>query len=77
MTKVYITFGQIHTHSINGKTLDKDSIAVIKCENYKEGREFAFKYFNGVFHNCYSEEEFSSKRDEILMYYPRGLIEVN
>lgn len=74
MTKVYVSFGQIHTHSINGKTLDKDSIAVIRCESYKEGRELAFKWFKGLFHNCWSEEEFN---DKILMYFPRGCIEVN
>ncbi|MCP4180984.1 MAG: hypothetical protein GY756_24740 [bacterium] len=71
--KVYITFGQIHVHSINGKTLDKDCVAAIECNDYSDGREKAFEYFGGVFHNCYSEKKFN---DDILSYFPRGVIEI-
>ena len=72
--KVYITFGQVHIHSINGKTFDRDSIAVINCKDYIEGRKKAFELFKRLFHNCYSEDEFN---DDILSYFPRGLIEVD
>lgn len=77
MAKVYITFGQPQTHTINGKTLDKDCIAVIKCKDHEEGRALAFEWFDGVFHNCYEETYFNSKKEEILQFFPRGLIEVN
>lgn len=77
MTKVYLTFGQVHTHSVNGKTFDKDCIAVIKCIDYNEGRKLAFEYFDGIFHNCYSAEEWKDQGDEIIQYFPRGLMEVN
>lgn len=72
--KVYISFGQIHVHSVNRKTFDKDSIAVIECKDYEEGRKKAFEYFDDKFHNCWNEEEFT---DELLSYFPRGLIPVN
>lgn len=74
MTNVYISFGQAHAHSVAGRTFDKDSIAIIKCENYTDGRRLAFQYFNGKFHNCWSEEEFD---DDKLSYFPRGLIKAN
>ena len=69
--KVYVTFGQIHVHSVNGKTFDKDSIASIKCENYADGRRLAFEYFGPQFFTTYRAVD-----DEMLSFYPRGIIEV-
>ncbi len=69
---LYISFGQIHVHSINGKTLDKDCIAAIKCDNYEEGRAKAFEWFEGKFAFDYLEMS-----DETLSYFPRGIIPVN
>lgn len=71
--KVYITFGQSHVHSISGKTFDKDCIAVIECKDYKHGRQKAFEYFDGVFHNCYEKHELT---DEMLSFFSRGIIEI-
>jgi hypothetical protein len=73
--KVYITFGQVHVHSVNGKTFDKDSVAVIECDNYSEGRAKAFEYFKGIFHNCYDEKEVE-KMERFIEYFPRGYINV-
>lgn len=73
MTKVYVSFGQIHAHRVSGQTFDKDSIAVIECEDYASGRAKAFELFGGKFHNCWLEEEFN---EEKLSYFPRGLIKV-
>ena len=66
----YVTFGQVHVHSINGKTFDKDCVAVIASESHKEGRRKAFEYFGDKF--CF--EYF----DQIpnLKYFPRGLLNV-
>lgn len=72
--KTYVTFGQIHTHSINGKTFDKDCVAVIECKDAKEGRERAFEYFDSKF--CFEYPEDSFNHDD-MKYYPRGLINVN
>ena len=72
MNKYYITFGQIHVHSVNGKTFDKDCLAEIKAETNREAHDKAMKIFKGVFHNCHDE----SKLPEIIEYFPRGIIEV-
>lgn len=71
--KLYISFGQQHTHSVNGKTFDKDSIAGIECENYEDGRKKAHEYFNSIFAFDYSEEDI----EKALQYFPRGIIPVN
>lgn len=71
--KAYITFGQLHTHRVNGKTFDCDCVAVIEGNNEDECREKAFHYFNDKWHQCISENNF---KPEIMEYFPRGLIEV-
>jgi len=70
MREYYITFGQIHTHSINGKTLDKDTVAVIKAENKEQAREIAFKFLGRTW--CFVYEEIPD-----MSYFPRGLININ
>lgn len=71
--KTYVTFGQIHVHRINGKTFDKDCVAVIESENAKTGRELAFECFAGKFHRTYPEDKFDMDH---MKYFPRGLITV-
>ncbi len=75
MAKTYVTFGQVHTHSINGKTFDKDCVAVIECNDRVQGRQKAFELFNGVFAIEYYEDAW--KEDEMLPYFPRGYINVD
>lgn len=72
--KVYITFGQIHTHSINGKTVDKDCVAAIECETFDQGRKMAMEWFDGKFHESLTVERIT---EDLMSYYPRGIIEVN
>jgi len=69
MKNYYISFGQIHTHSVEGKTFDKNCIAVIKAESKSDAHNKAMDIFNGVF--CFVYEE---KPD--MSFYPRGLIEL-
>lgn len=73
MANHYVTFGQNHTHRVNGKTLDCDSVAMYKAKNYKEGREKAFEYFGGEFFTDYHANEFNM---EDLEYFPRGIINI-
>lgn len=73
--RTYITFGQIHVHSVNGKTFDKDCVGVVYSRTEGEGQELAFTFFNGVFHGHYPERLW--REDEWLPYYPRGYIDVN
>lgn len=68
MKKYYITFGQIHVHSIDGKTFDKDCVAEIEAENKGEAHDKAMEIFGGVFHNVNEKPN--------LEYYPRGIIKL-
>jgi len=67
--KTYITFGQTHTHSINGTTFDKDCVAVIEAISHEHGRGLAMHYFDAKFHRSLTEIPDMS-------YFPRGLIEL-
>lgn len=70
--KIYVTFGQVHTHSVAGKTLDKDTIAVIECQDRSEGRARAFELFGGQFMTDYNEDQIR----DIEHYFPKGYVEV-
>ena len=70
--KVYVTFGQVHTHSVNGKTFDKDTVAEIECSSYDDGRDKAFEYFGDKFFTKYSEMD-----EEELKYFPKGIVKIN
>ena len=72
MNKYYITFGQVHVHSVNGKTFDKDCLAEIEAGSKEEAHTFAMEIFKGIFHQCYPE----SMLEEIIDYFPRGVIKV-
>lgn len=71
--KIYISFGQVHTHRINGKTFDCDCLAEIDCEDHSEGRKKAFDFFGDEFFTSYSELD----AQKSLHYYPRGIIRVS
>ena len=73
MGRHYVTFGQIHVHSVNGKTFDKDCVAVIDAEDWPEGRKKAVEYFNLQFSTSYQDDEWD---EENINYFPRGYIEV-
>ena len=70
----YITFGQVHRHSINGKYFDKDCIAAIPSRTPNEGRRKAFELFGTKFAFEYFDSEIENVK---LDYYPRGIIYIN
>lgn len=72
--KTYVTFGQVHVHSVNGKTFDKDCVAVIESDSAEQGRKLAFAYFDNKFCFEYPEQYW---KEEKLEYFPRGYIGVN
>jgi len=74
MQNFYITFGQIHTHSHNGKTLDKDCVGVIRATSEDEGRKLAFEWFGKKWSMFYTEAKVDEK---FLSFFPRGLIKLN
>lgn len=71
MGKHYVTFGQSHVHSVNGKTFDKDCVAVIEAGNFQEGREKAFDYFGPIFCTSYQDDQWD---EESINFFPRGYI---
>lgn len=72
--KTYITFGQDHAHEVNGKTLDKDCVAVIEGESAGKNREKAFELFGPKFCFEYPEQHFPF---DSMHYYSRGFIQVS
>lgn len=70
MTKIYITFGQVHTHRVNNQTFDCDCVAVIHCNDHGHGREIAFEHFGPKF-------AFSYDDPPNMYYFPRGIMNVN
>ena len=70
----YVTFGQVHVHSVNGKTFDKDCVAVFEADDAASGRDRAFEIFGPKFCFHYAGDEF--QESEMLSYFPRGLVEV-
>jgi hypothetical protein len=70
----YVTFGQDHAHHVNGKTFNKDCVAVIESNSAEEGRQLAFKFFGPKFCFEFPETHWDSSK---MHYYPRGYIGVN
>ena len=66
--KTFVTFGQEHIHHINGKTFDKDCVAIVEGDRAK-----VFEIFAGKFCFEYPEDRWN---DSSMKYYPRGYIEV-
>lgn len=69
MKKFYISFGQVHTHSVNGKTFDKDCLAEIEAKDKNEAHDVAMDIFKGVF--CMVYEELPD-----MSFFPRGIIKI-
>lgn len=70
----YVTFGQDHSHVINGKKIDKDCVAIFNAPSAGEGRAMAFDWFGRKFSFEYHEDEFDQSS---MRYYPRGFVKVD
>jgi len=66
--KTFVTFGQGHTHRVNGKTFDCDCIAVVDGDRTK-----VFEIFGPKFCFEYPEENWDESK---MKFFPRGYIEV-
>jgi hypothetical protein len=66
LMKFYATFGQAHTHSVNGVTLDCDCVLEVEANSWKEAYDFCNKMFLGRWSSLYEEPH--------LEYYPRGIV---
>lgn len=70
----YISFGQVHTHSVNGITFDKDCLALISAESEQKAREKAFEYFGPMWFTSYDATKLTE--EEVKRFFPRGIIKV-
>ncbi len=70
MKKYYFTFGQIHTHSVNGITFDKDIVVEIEAENYGKARQRMVDTFGLVW--C-----FQYKKKPEMEFFPRGVYKLS
>ena len=61
----YFSFGQKHTHSLNGHTLDKNCMVKITAEN---PREIMVEHFQHEW-----AFEYTDFTEESLNYFPRGV----
>jgi len=70
MRPYWITFGQVHVHSINDNTIDKDCVVEIQAEDEEQARDKAFEMFGPQF--C-----FLKAYEPDMSYFPRGIIKIN
>ncbi len=70
--KHYVTFGQVHVHRGQGKTLDKDTVAVFEAESWEEGRRKAFDLFGDKFFTDYHGDAWIER--EMLPFFPKGYV---
>ena len=73
LKKHYVTFGQKHVHSIVGKTLDKDTVAVFYAFDSQDGRQRAFNFFKDKFFTDYHDTQW---KEENLLWFPKGYVEL-
>ncbi len=69
MKSFYVTFGQVHTHSINGKTIDKDCVVEMTAKDM----DSAIEECNGIFKKIYFGV-YENIPD--MSYFPRGIIKI-
>ena len=74
MSRHYVTFGQEHTHRINGITLDCDTVACYDAINADAGRRLAFDTFGDKFFTDYHGDKFPM---EDLHYFPKGIVNID
>lgn len=55
MNNYYFTFGQNHTHRVNGFTYDCDVVCLIKADDEGMARKIAFEVFGPKFCTSYPE----------------------
>lgn len=71
--KLWITFGQDHTHRVNGVTWDRNIVAEIDCFDYAEGRQIAEDLFGTKFAFSYTPQELQAN----IHLFPRGVVNID
>ncbi|MBW8034105.1 MAG: hypothetical protein FVQ79_00105 [Planctomycetes bacterium] len=70
MKTYYFSFGQDHTHRIDGVTLDADVLLKVTAEGYNEARQKVFDAIGPKWSFQYDDDTMD------LKYFPRGIVEV-
>lgn len=71
MVRTYVTFGQDHAHSVNGRTFDKDSVAIVEAPTYPECHAKVQEFFGLKYCTDYPEKYWDVSS---VKFYPRGYI---
>ena len=69
MNKYYFTFGQVHSHVLNGKTFDKDCVVEIEAKDNGKARKKMFDYFG-------SEWSMNYQKKPDMSFFSRGIIKI-
>jgi len=67
--RFYISFGQAHTHSIDGQTYDKDCLLAIEAKDELQARLGVNKMLNGKWCGIYNEMDLERHGH----YFPHGV----
>ena len=68
MKKFYFTFGQIHAHSVDDRTFDKNSVVEIEAINNEVARKIMFDTFGQTWSMDYGETP------PDMSFFSRGII---
>lgn len=67
MSTYFFTCGQSHSHNVNGKIWNKDSVLQVNAKNENAAREKVFSLFGAKWSMCYGYDDIS------MEYYPNGV----
>ena len=70
MIDVFVTFGQIHAHKINGITFDCDSIMKMKATDELTARQWLVRELDNRYMTTYLSVD-----ADLLKFFPRGIID--
>lgn len=69
---IFVTFGQIHAHRVNGRTFDADVVAAVRGD-----RKEVFELFGDQFMTTYDEVHIRDPGENVMQYYSRGILAVD
>lgn len=70
MPRFFVSFGQVHTHRINGKTFDCDVLMELVEPDYNTAYERAHELTGGIFGTVYTEEQ--AQKPGFMELFPNG-----
>ena len=74
MAKHYVTFGTVHIHKVNDKTIDCNQVARYEAVTSTQGRDKAFELFGTKFCMEYHDKEW---REDHMVFFPGGYVDID